>query len=146
MTKFISLAAGLSVALAACASSYPVSGSLPLDNRFNAGGISWRGSGETIIVYAAATELDSNLGICGLWTTEASRATTSKFNDEVIRAGFVTLAGKRVVQGLGFMPYLPEGTVEAGSRTTCVKTDMAWEEAYATADVQVGFPRMRFID
>ncbi len=102
-------------------------------------------SGGTLTLYSRVREEAGRVAVCGAWSMGWEASGTIFLNESVVDAAHLSIAGERIVTGLGFMTRLPkDGGI--GGTAACKVTGAPWRPEYAAAEPEVRFPRMVFID
>ena len=130
--------------LAACA-TYGPGGGDTVGPGYGVGGGEWN-SGGGITAAAGVRERDGRTAVCGAWAAGSQAAITYGWNDDVMAAAAVSVAGERLVQNLSFMTEARGPQALPGAQANCVTSSVTWRAEFADARPRLHFPRMVFVD
>ena len=135
---------GAALLVAGCVSSTEPASGQTIDRTYKVDGFRWD-SGTTVYVLLKAYDADGKVGVCGAWSARGGSATISNLHTDVLAAGILTIDGERLLQGLNFLAeHGPEGEL-VGKTSNCVVVDKPWKKSFRTKNLDLDFPRMRFI-
>ena len=135
---------GAALLVSGCVGSTEPASGQTIDRTYKVDGFRWD-SGTTVYVLLKAYNASGKVGICGAWSARGGSATISNLHTDVLAAGIVTLNDERILQGINFMAeHGPEGKL-VGKASNCVVTDKPWKKGFKTKNLDLDFPRMRFI-
>lgn len=134
----------LSILLLGACVGAQVAGTDTVGPGYVTGGGEWN-TGGGISAVVRVLPRDGRVAVCGAWTTDRQSAVSLLFNEDVMAAASVYLAGSRLVQNLTFMARYPEGTETLRGRSArCALTALTWQPRFAAAHPVLRFPRMVF--
>jgi len=139
MRVFSATALAVALAVAACARTEPGPPRALGPEPTLAGGVFSSGGGLTVA--AELREIEGRAAVCGVWSKTRQSVLTRGENRRVIATGSAFVGGDRVVQGLDFLPEVPQAESYAGAPARCVLIDRAWDPALVAEDLTIRLPR-----
>ena len=111
-----------------------------IDERYTVGGGVWD-DGSTVYVLVRAFPQNGQVSLCGAWTVHGETANTTFFNDRVLDAGRVELAGDTMLRGLLTFRRAVFASDMSGVKATCISTGQSWKSSYEGVAPVVELPR-----
>lgn len=134
----------LAMIVSGCASISKKTGQTSIDRGFTASGFRWSGD-NVVYVFVKVREGQGKVEVCAALMPTKGAAYTYRLNTDVLGAAIVIVDGSRVMQGIAFANTLPLMDNVIGQPATCARGTADWKPGYAGADVELKFPRMRFV-
>ena len=125
---------------AACATYAPASFDTVGPAYVTGGGIWNTGGGISAVV--RVKQQDGATLVCGAWATDRQSTLSIEYNEQVMQAASVFIAGRRLAHGLGFMQRVRGADNISGAEARCVVSGLPWQPDFATAEPELRFPLM----
>ena len=126
-----------------CATAPEPAGTARIGSDALRGGGVWS-SGGALRVAVTLRPGDGQARLCGAWTTTPQSVLSRRHNRSVMASGSVSLDGRRLVSGLGFMTRLPEGSALEGAEARCVRVPLDRGEGLADGRLRLHLPPRNF--